>query len=384
MRKYTLYPDALERLESSGLAAKIRKVVAKDGGISGVYISGQEVRGIAKEMDENGVFEPIPLEERKRFKESLGDAFSFPDKHLWTMKKQDGSVIKERYEVEDFLGFMGYYAASILKPKKLWAFSKLGFQSLTDLCGSISALMANESAAGISGDGYKWETKTPEGKIRSTQITGDMNSDLRIFQIDRTPYETIDPLGNPVSYRPVLDSDEANVLAYHSTELALLAAVIKWVNQHKIHSEALENKASSAIEWARSLGQHDGTATHSYSDGDLSPIRRAFFRGNSPLALIDETNLDANNPFDFLGTNRGVVYGMYTNDLKELVFLQHPTDSGNGLEKMVTARFSPSDADHLFKGIVYQAAKGLGRTSAAQIILALQYRFSPQYEEFMK
>ncbi|HLC63366.1 MAG TPA: hypothetical protein VJJ21_03535 [Candidatus Nanoarchaeia archaeon] len=49
--------------------------------------------------------------------------------------------------------------------------------------------------------------------------------------------------------------------------------------------------------------------------------------------------------------------------------------------KKINARFLPEDAEQLVKGVIYQSAKWLGRTSAGQILSILEYRFSDNFQE---
>ena len=67
-----------------------------------------------------------------------------------------------------------------------------------------------------------------------------------------------------------------------------------------------------------------------------------------------------------------------------LVFAIEPREEEASPEKRVATRFMPKEADHLIKGLLYQSAKGLGRTSGAQLIAMLEYRVSPEYDSDLK
>ena len=47
-------------------------------------------------------------------------------------------------------------------------------------------------------------------------------------------------------------------------------------------------------------------------------------------------------------------------------------------------RFQPEDAEHLVRGLIYQSAKGLGRTSAKQLLAIMEYRFSDSFDADLK
>ncbi|MDP4039590.1 MAG: hypothetical protein Q8P57_03355 [Candidatus Pacearchaeota archaeon] len=379
---YTIYPEAIQKLESSGIAEKIRKKVAKhEIGVQD-FISNDDLVEIVNDMQKGGWFDGIPEEQRKSFREGMNSIFKSRDSHPWRVKRKDGTELTEVAELEDLLAMIGGDASVVLRKKDLWKFDKFGFRSLTDLPGCVAAFMSNESNTFLSKEGYRWNTTWSDGTIRETHITGDMHCDLRVLQIDRTPYETFDPLGNMVSYRPELRFDEANVIGYHSTESAFLASVIRWIEQNKIKSETLEDKAKEAIEFAKSLGQTIGNTTEHLFGRDLSYAMREFIVCGYPLETIDEKNLERTPTVHSVATNHDSIYGIYTNKNGELLFVRVPRDEKGKLS--LRARFLPSEADHLVKGILYQAAKGLGRTSVAQLIAGMQYRFSSEYDSDMK
>jgi hypothetical protein len=43
--------------------------------------------------------------------------------------------------------------------------------------------------------------------------------------------------------------------------------------------------------------------------------------------------------------------------------------------------FLPEDMDNVIRGLLYQAASGLGRTSARRLIDMMEYRFSPKFDK---
>jgi hypothetical protein len=321
----------------------------------------------------------MPVDARDDYMRRMGAFFKSVSSHSWRVVR-NGEEFRENATLEDIPLMLGYDAAEVLEAKDLWDFQKFGFRSLTDMVGCIGALVINESMGNYN-EGYKWITTASDGTVRENHITGDMHCDLRILQTDRTPYETADPIGNAVSYRPELNFDEANVIGYHSTEPNFLAAVLTWIDQHKIKSKTLEDKAKGAIEFARSLGQTIGPTAEAVGGGTFH-VTQDYMACQYPLPIIDEKNLTAPYTPHGISTNHATTYGIYTNKEGELLFVNFPRE-GKGMLQL-RSRFSPSEADHLVKGVLYQAAKGLGRTSARELIAGLEYRFSPQYEEDIK
>ncbi|MEK6908820.1 MAG: hypothetical protein AABX23_02085 [Nanoarchaeota archaeon] len=378
---YTLYPEARSKLEISGIAEKIR--LKNSGGrldFGHFFIDDDEIRSVVKEMGDRGLFKTLPPKERSCFQDGIDEVYKNRDKHPWKIKRSGKEYI-EQVEIEDILGILGYPASQVLNGDELWDYKKFRFDNLTDLTGSVAALIDETVNEGVLREGYTWQTKRGDGKFVISQITGDTNSDLRIFQTDVTPYETTDPIGNRVSYRPIPESDLNKVIAYHSTEPHLLVALLKWIEHHKLPSQSLKDNYKEVVELARSLGQNMGTATRNYGDFDF-PVQRYFTRTDLMSINEDDITKGENIPNHFLNTNWGALYGIYTNVDKELVFVQHPTQKG--IETKVTARFLPDEVDHLIKGLFVQAAKGLGRTSANQLMSCLDFRFSKEYEELMR
>ncbi|MEK6915287.1 MAG: hypothetical protein AABW89_01955 [Nanoarchaeota archaeon] len=378
--EYITYPEAISKLESSGIADRVNIAIKRGDLGSEGFLSDEDVVGIIRDMIKDGLFNEIPAWQRNLFQSKMNLAFKNKTDHPWKVKRANGLIVTEQTEVADFLAMTGYWSARVLNPKEMWGCEKFGFRNLTDFTGSVTALISNRLRNDFSRGGYRWQTQTLDGRVLDNQITGDVHADLRIFQTDVTPYETFDPLGNQVSYRPQFSSDESNVIAYHSTELSFLVSVIQWIEQHKIPSETLKDKAKDVIEWAKSLGQRGGhVAEHYFGDADRFDTKMAFCMGINPLPKIEDSHA---RPLNSLATNSGGRYDIYTDSREGLVFV-YVHDNLRG-KREVRARFSPADADHLVRGILYQGAMGLGRTSARQLIDGLEYKFSPEYETDMK
>ena len=227
--------------------------------------------------------------------------------------------------------------------------------------------------------GHRWQTKTPDNRVLVNEVTGDMNCDMRVFQTDITPYKTIDPLGNEVSFRPEIDPDRGGIMAYHSTEGELLATVLKYVHQKGIKPASLEDNARATLEWASSLGQGGGTCTEHF--GGFDNDARMFLTGwTIPLHKLDKNNTTTQHSCDGVIDGGGGVYMAYIDADENLVFAHEVRDKLPVPKKNILARYYPSDADNLIKGLLYQSAKGLGRTSCRQLRDILAYRFSEQFE----
>jgi len=384
---FNIYPEAREKLESAGILDRIKKKKDKYDIPHVGSVSPSDIHGYLQEMKENEFFKTFPKSEKDEFNKKLNGIYKNPEKHTWKISRFDGESAEET-ELEDILLLSGWWASNILKPKEIWNYKKFGFDNLTNFVGSVGAAM-NENRLDWK-NGYKWETSIPithfeESKsIRlENEITGDTNCDLRVFQIDKTPYKVIDPLGNQVSYRPEFHSDRKGIFAYHSTEPGLMAAVLRWTEQCEIKTESLKEKAKGIIEYGKSLGQGGGTCAEHFFGGMNDNPAFHFTCWDIPLPVLDEKNSTNGITHHGVFTQGKSHYRAYTNKSNELVFSLESDPEKNPV-KDISARYMPSDADHLIKGLIYQSARGLGRTSAGTLLRMLEYKFSEKFDEDKK
>ena len=152
----------------------------------------------------------------------------------------------------------------------------------------------------------------------------------------------------------------------------------------KLTPDSLKNNAKETIAWVKSLGQGGGTCTeHFETRADLFRTRIQFISYDTPLSTLDENDTSQKRPANIITTNSGGFYGTYLREkTKELVFAYEQALEGKlDSKKKVSVTYQPSDVDNLIKGILYQAAKGLGRTSAEKLISILEYRYSDDLQK---
>jgi len=374
---YIVYPETLEKLEKTGLAVKIDKLLkSKNHPYYAGHVYNDEIRGEINDMKKRGYFETFPKEEKALWQKKAQELFGNPENYFWEVNRKSG-VVKEEAELEDLLLSIGIVASNILKPHEIWDYKKFGFSSITDFTGSVGALFMTKQKGGWR-EGYKW-VKEVGGQVFKNEITGDMNCDFRLHQDDITPYKTLDPFGSEVGYRPQLDSDRGGVYGYHSCEAQLLVSILRWIEQKNINSELLKNNAKEILTWAKSLRQGGGTCAEHFGGFEQNPM--LFFPCfELPVVKLNADNSTGNNTIDIVGTTGDGYYGMFVSSKNELVFSYENPKKKNILKK-INAFFQPDEADHLIKGLFYQSAKGLGRTSVRQLIDILEYRYSPKFEE---
>jgi len=382
---YLLYPEALKKIKNSGIEEKVKNLKNSKEGlgyIGGVVYSDDLMRSV-KDLKEQGFYDHFPKDFFGNYKQTMNGIVNNPEKFQWIVQRSS-VTIKEPCELEDLLLFTGELPSMILKPKEIWDYSKFGFASASEFVATVSAYLVQQSRfTGTHNQGYKWTRKREDGSEIVTEVTGSMNADLRIFQTDIFPYPTIDPFGKGIGMRPEIDSDKSWIAAYHSTEGILLTAVLKYIDQQNIKATFREDGAKQLIEWGSSLGQGGGTCTEHF--GGFDTDSRLFFIGYEyPLPQLDENSSTKQHSNFWINTEGHNAYGAYVAHNGDFVLSYQDDDSMENPIKSISARFLPDDAEHLVKGLIYQSARGLGRTSAKQLFNILGYRFSDSFLKDMK
>ena len=271
----------------------------------------------------------------------------------------------------------------VLKPEEIWDHAKFGFSSPTELAAVVGAYLRKESLSHPLREGYKWATRRDDGSEIITEVTGNGDSDLRIYQTDTTPYLTTDPFRDQIGMRPEMDADRHTIAAYHSTEATLMVAVMKYVEQQGIETEYQKDNSRQLIDWGRSLGQGGRTCAEHFGGFDQEPMM-FFVEYGFPIPQLNEANKSEEHPSFGLGTLMGGWYGIYIAHNGDLILSYLTQEKMKDPVKQISARFLPGDAEHLVRGLIYQAAAGLGRTSARQLLDLLDYRYSAKFKHDQK
>ncbi len=361
---YNIYPEALDIIRSAGLDSRVDELSRSDGlqYIVGATYTSDIVESVS-DLKGRGYYDRFPEELKDLYKQVMNGMVSRPEEYSWTVRRQAG---EERVpcELEDMLLFSGDIASMILGPLEMWDHGKLGFSGPIEQVSVTGAYIKMRSNEILPKRGYVWERRMGDGSVIVSEITGDMHADMRIFQTDIAPYPTKDPFGLPVRMRPVTDEDQKVVAAYHTTEGMLFIATLKYIEQCGISSDVLADGAKEFISWARSLGQSGGTCTEHFGGFDQEPWS-FFYTYKWPLPQLGE---GVRSGFNLVSAG-DISYGVFV-DSEDLVI---------SYKDKVCARFVPEDADHLLRGLMHQCAKGLGRTSAKQLLSILEYWFGKSY-----
>ena len=297
-----------------------------------------------KQMTEQGYYQNFPADSSPQYKKTLTQMVRNPRNYGW-----DFNNTKNPCTLEEIDLFTGEIASLILSPEELWDCERFVFKNPTSMVATISAYIVNASRIIDIREGYKWVNEGIE-----TEISGDVHADLRIYQTDVRHHKTIDPFGYETMVRPI---SRSMVAPYHTTEATLLVATMKYAEQMGI-----EINYPRHLEWGKSLGQRGGFCTEHFGGFDQ----------NSTLFFIgyDRDITEKGHPIYYLpclGGEDG--YGIHI-DQGDMVLKY---------DENIRARFKPNDAEELIKGLIYQCANGLGRTSAKQMFDLIEYRFSDKF-----
>jgi hypothetical protein len=382
--KYLLYPKALEKLQSSGLAKRVEELKKSEDGLP--YIGGSiitsEIVDSVQYLKEHGFYKHFPKDFAAQYKKIMSGMIKDPKKFHWTIQRPEGKIT-EPCELEDMLLFSGDVASIILNPEEIWDYSKFGFSSSSELATIVGTYIMQQSHGNSFPEGYVWTRKNNDGSEILTEITGDHNGDLRIPQTDIAPYPTRDPFGNLIEMRPELNADRHSVAASYFTEATLLVAVMRYIEQQGIKAPYFNDGGKELVKWGSSLGQGGGSCTEHFGDCARNPMF-FFIERNKTIPKLNTSNeTDDFTPF-WLDTEGDGSYGAYIANNGDFVLSYQDKEMMKKSVKPIDARFAPEDAEHLVKGLIYQCAKGLGRTSARQLLDIIQYRYSQKFEDDQK
>jgi len=378
---FTIYPEALTKLRESNLEQRFLEASGRE---DFPYVNGNvfddELRGGTNDLKEKGYFKTIPSEFKEDYKIRIETLYknllSDENKFYWIIKKPEGEV-KEISDNFDLDLLSGWIASLMLGPDELWDFRKFGFSSIFEFLGTFGALIKNGKERTYK-QGYKWKSEF-KGQSFVTEVTGSEHGDFRLFRTDITPYETLDPLGNKVNYRPQLRSDQKSISGYHSVEIDFFATILKYIEQENIKSEILKDKGIAFLEevkqWNACLGP--------FADAGMGDSTRiSFLMFDQPIVRLDENNsVIGDQTFSTKGivTNFEEHYHIYVNNEGNLVFCREgDKDLGNRVKRPFVT-IPSGEIDHLIRGLFVQASNGLGRTSLKQLVDILEYKFSKQF-----
>lgn len=372
--EYLLYPNAVEKLISSGIEQRVETFKNSKERLLNTreYRFDDQIINSINELKKNGFYMHFPTEFSQKYQNTMIEILRRPDNFYWSIKKPN-EVIKEPCQTEDMDLFSGEIASLVLSPEELWNYSRFNFSSPTELAITVGAYITQRLKEKTDYEkGYKWVSNKFDGSKVRNQITGSVDNDLRIYQTDITPYPTTDPFNSDIEIRPIIESDRNFAGTCHSTEATLFVAVMKYVEQQGIKTQYQEDNAKSLIEWGHSLGQDE-------EGFDEDPVLSFIGYNNSIPILNKSDETEEYTPYS-LGVDMGEGrYDIYIAHNGDFVLSYQDSSKIDEPRKPINIRFNSDDAEHLIRGLIFQSAKRLGRTSSKQLFDILEYRYSPQF-----
>lgn len=379
--RYLVYPEAKERLSSFNLEKRFKERDLENFPYFKSHLLDSELVETIGEL--KSTFLPsLDNVERGLFVSKFNDLFKDRENKYWKIDREGGALL-EKVDLHDFLLMSGWLSSQLLSNQEMKDYKKFGFDSLVGFNGAVGATIWSLNETDFY-DGYKWKSKSLDGRNLVNEITGDTHLDFKIYQTDITPDKTTDPLGNKVLYRPELNKDGRAVSGYHSVELEFLTILLKYAEQQKIHSDILSDGGMNFLEKVKSLPQRIGSATECFDRGnDISGFadnpRFVFSHFDIPIPILDENYFTKKHTFDGIQSNGEGFYGAYVGPNKELIFAYEGKERKQAKTSSVV--FTSKDIDHLINGVFYQSLKGLGRTTPNKLARLLEYRFSDDFEK---
>ncbi len=334
-----IYPEGLAIIKSLGIDDRIKGLNINRG-----FLSETGIVEIIKDLYKEGIYKSAPNDLLKR----LNDMIQRPEDFSWMIMRDKKTL--EPCEVEDVMFFSGEYSSMLLPKEEIWELH--GCSSSSAFVSLLHAYVQDKERP--KSEGYTWISERNNQRILN-EVTGTHDGDLLVFQSDITPYETFDPFGSKILFRPETYLDHIGSIAPgHSTESTLLVVVLKYMHQMNISVNYEE-----LFKFSQSVKNRGGF----WADGSNGLTLELLFCSFREFPIMDVT--DGRTVF-------GVCkYGAFISE-EDLVFLVR------GEEK---ARFKPEDAFELVKGLIYQSAKGLGRTPLSDILDCLDYYCSGTWKD---
>ncbi|MCK9272537.1 hypothetical protein M0P65_03250 [Candidatus Gracilibacteria bacterium] len=359
---YLLYPEAIEKIEKSAVAPKIKKYEKPSIGYVHPSEIGEFFEGLNKlrTLESLNIISRIEtiLEDKESYKWRIGKGTNL-QLPLFEGVKTYGTYekeIKNDCSMEDIMLMTGNSVFEILTQNQIKNYKKYGFDSLIEFLMTVEAYVENKRYIDYKDEkAYKWE----RNGIR-TSISGCIHGDFRLYQGDIKPYQTLSPFGNLVDFRP---ESYNTVACSYNVEVLFLGVILKYAEQvkHKLNLKEILEFSESFGSSLGNFGEFGGGDFHDKSSLNFAflykiqnPTSKAIF-GHNIWAAHNEKSF-----YDFVIENNDLVI-RYDN-------------------KNIGISFSKKDIDDLIKAIIVQCANGLGRTSKERIINVLKYRFSEEFK----
>ncbi len=380
METYMVYPNGLRKLDQAGITTRIEALREEElQKYRMPAVSLDDIRRAVGRMEGEGHLRNLEKHERNEYKQFLNRAAREED-FYWTTNRKGGKL-KERAVAEDFYLISGLRNLAVLQDSELFNYKKFNFESLFEFTGTVGSALEMVSKTNGWQYGLPWSTIRENKRKISSIVTSDGAGEMRIFQQDITPYETTDPFGKRVFYRRLGIADKKAVEASPSTESYLLISILKYVEQLGLKPDILDRGAVTTNQYITNIGPMEMAKRYKIVNKDAESIRTLFRTWEVPLPTVSGGKVSDSKFAHFIPSTSGGGYNLCIGENNELVIgrkIRNEMDVENSVV------FLPDDTDNLIKSLLYQAARGLGRTTERQLLDIIEYRYSSEIKDRYK
>jgi hypothetical protein len=354
---WVLAPQAKVKLKASGLLRRIEEANGDKKFQSMGHVADYEVKIHVERMKRSESFVAAPISDRTLFEEKADYLIKSGENVSWKIKRKNMEV-EEPVDPYDLMLLCGVRSSELFSWQEIFSYKSQGFSSVFDFTGTTGAAIEFVlKKNSIVRDGIEWETPRSNQTIIHSKITGDAvgNNDLTIYQTDITAYETVDPLGNKVLYRPVTSFDSKGITTAHFTESTFLFAILKYVEQLGLKPACLENDAKTIIELVKSLGEERKIQPHRLSEFKRE-AKNLFISNVYPLPQLDSKGETKDRFLYALPKNFEGYFFMAVGPEGEFL-IGNQNNAKNSMNLNSTISFLPQEIDDVIKGLFYLPSK---------------------------
>ncbi|MDP7323765.1 MAG: hypothetical protein QF632_03320 [Candidatus Woesearchaeota archaeon] len=369
--RYILYPEAIATLEGNGIARRVRNTLSEVGKFLRNFVRPNimHCRQDIKELEEEVFFySKLIAAERDELLSGVREIIRTPRLLKWDVERTHGTFgtleMSQLQRYEEISMLAGFHASHIIFPNELAAYRNFGFESVSAFAGAVGAYI-DQSLRSKQGLGYVWETKLEDGRTWLNSMQPSDDQDFEVGQLDVSSYETKDPLGKEVLYRPKRSHDSRG-FRYERGEGPFLSLMLKYTFHVMAESAVLADHGRALIEEVKEHREGNLGKEDMGYEGVSSNFLDEFPRVDGDYRPLDEVKEWYHTFNVWMGQENELVIG--------------GVEDGRVVPRAV---FYPQDVDHALRGLfIGMTCTGIpGRTSPAQLIKVMEYRFSEQFRE---
>jgi hypothetical protein len=325
-----------------------------------------DLKVILRDFKTDEFYSKIDTEERDALHDTLRSRIRSPG--LWQATKS-GVVYKKDATLNDLAMLAGLHASFIMRPDDVPRYKEFGSSSLAEFFGIIGAYIREKTKSTF----YKslpW-TFESDGKIWLNEIEGDTNLDLNLRRTDIQFYDTMNPLGEPINYKPIFSEDWGHADGYQYGEVPVLGTILKYAHHTNIESKLLRDNAKGLLEWtSEQLCKKIDESSEPHTTVEITSSLAAF--NLAPVRLDEHNHI---MPGASMNAGRAEAAISSKNELA----IGHSNFKESSFS--VSIAYNPAEIDDLLKGLFYHTMFGSSRTDITELIDMVRIRFSKDFDK---